>query len=128
MAWILKILVLLWAAFFGVLAVRGLIDPSVYRAQFGFPEMAGGAINTIRADLSSFFIVAAVTAAWGALAAGRSSLLYIPAALFGTAMIGRGLGGLLGDGFGPMVISSMAVEAVSVVLMVVAARVLAAPR
>lgn len=122
----LRILVLLWAAFFAVLAMRGLIDPSVYRAQFGFPEMAGGAINTIRADLSSFFIVASVAAAWGVLAAGRSSLLYIPAALFGTALIGRGLGGVLGDGFGPMVTTSMAVEAVSVVLMVGAARVLAA--
>jgi len=125
---VLKMLVLLWAVFFGVLAMRGLIDPSVYRAQFGFPEMAGEATNTIRADLSSFFIVSSVAAAWGALAAGRSSLLYVPAALFGTALIGRGLGGLLGDGFGPLVTTSMAVEGVSVMLMIVAARVLAGPR
>lgn len=125
---ILKIVVLLWAAFFGVLAVRGVIDPTVYRAQFGFPEMTGEAINTIRADISSFFIVSSVAAAWGALVAGRSALLYIPAALFGTALVGRGLGGLLGDGFGPMVTTSMAVEAVSILLMVGAARALAQPR
>lgn len=124
----LRILVLLWAAFFAVLSVRGLIDPGVYREQFGFPEMAGEVTNTIRADLSAFFIVSSVAAAWGALGSGRASLLYVPAALFGTALLGRGLGGLLGDGFGPMVTTSMAIEAVSVVLMVVAARVLAQTR
>lgn len=127
MRWLFKALVLLWAAFFGYTGIMGLLDPTSYNATFGFPAMTGGALNTIRADLSAFFIVSAAAAIWGALGHGRAMLLYVPAALFGIAFVGRGIGGSMGDGFGPVVTSSMIAEAVSVLLLVVSARVLAKP-
>lgn len=124
---ILRILVLLWAVFFAVLAVRGLIDPSAWTAQFGVaasPTGDPGAMNTVRADFAAFFLVASGAAAWGAVRPQAARMLFIPAALFGIALIGRAIGVAAGDVFSPSVRLSMIAEAVSVLLMINAARIL----
>ena len=55
--WIWRGVVLLWAAFFAIVGLRGLFDPASYSETFSF-SITGVAINTLRADLSAFFIVA----------------------------------------------------------------------
>ena len=124
---VLRGLVLVWAGFFALLALRGLIDPSVWTVQFGLAASPGGdpgAANTLRADFASFFLVAAGAAAWGVVRPASSRMLMIPAALFGTALIGRAIGIAAGDVFSANVRLSMIVEAASVLLMVNAARIL----
>src|SRR3546814_7589054 len=75
--------VLLWAAFFAIVGARGLLDPASYTETFGF-TISGVAINTLRADLSSFFLVSAGAAALGALVPAWVRALLVPAALYGT--------------------------------------------
>ncbi len=120
---ILKALVLLWAVFFAYTGVMGLIDPASYAA-IGLPELEGAARNTVRADMSAFFLVSAGAAAVGALSPGKAGWLHVPAALFACALVGRGIGVLLGDAMDDVVRTSMIAEAVSVLLLMLAARVI----
>ena len=123
MQWVIRGIVALWAMFFGWTGLTGLIDSAVYGEIFG---IAGDALvmNTVRADLSSFFIVSSVAAGWAAVRPGMARLLYVPAALFGTAMVGRIIGVLMGDPFSGAISQSIIVEGVSLVLMVASARLL----
>ncbi len=120
---LMKALVLLWAAFFAYTGAKGLIDPVSYAA-IGLPELEGAARNTVRADLSAFFLVSAGAAAVGALSPGKAGWLHVPAALFACALVGRGIGVLLGDPLVEIVQTSMIAEAVSVLLLLLAARVI----
>ena len=117
---ILRIAVGLWGLGFGLLAVRGLLDPNVFIAQFGF-QGPGASINTIRADFGAFFLVSVVGALWGAWQPTKAKLLYVPAALFGTALLGRLLGLALGDPASDANNQAMIVEGISVALMLFAA-------
>ena len=117
---ILRIAVGLWGLGFGLLAVRGLLDPNVFIAQFGF-QGPGASINTIRADFGAFFLVSVVGALWGAWQPAKAKLLYVPAALFGTALLGRLLGLALGDPASDANNQAMIVEGISVALMLFAA-------
>ena len=123
MSLLMKALVLLWAAFFAYTGAMGLVDPASYAA-IGLPELEGAARNTVRADLSAFFLVSAGAAAVGALAPGKAEWLHVPAALFACALVGRGIGVLLGDPLPGVVQTSMIAEAVSVMLLLLAARVI----
>ncbi len=124
MTMMLRGLVTLWALFFAMLALRGLVDPAVYGQQFGFPEMVEGARNTIRGDFTAFFLLSAGAALWGAWRRNQSAVLWIPTLLFGIALASRAVGVALGDGFGPVVRSSMIAEAASVLLLLVTMRAL----
>ena len=117
---ILRIIVGLWGVGFGLLAMRGLLDPNVFLAQFGF-QAPGASINTIRADFGAFFLVSAVGALWGALRPTKAKLLYVPAALFGTALLGRLFGLAMGDPASDANNQAMIVEGISVALMLFAA-------
>ena len=86
--WVLRGAVLLWAVFFTILGAQGLLDPATYTETFGI-AVDGAAANTVRADLSAFFLVAAGSAAIGALVRGWTGALLVPAALYGTALAGR---------------------------------------
>ena len=123
MTMVMKALTVLWAAVFAYTGVMGLIDPASYAA-IGLPELEGAARNTVRADLSAFFLVSAGAAAVGALSPGKADWLYVPAALFACALLGRGIGLLLGDAMDDVVRTSMIAEAVSVMLLLLAARVI----
>lgn len=115
--WVLRGAVLLWAALFAIIGVQGVLDPASYTESFGI-MIDGVAANTVRADLSSFFLVAAVSAAIGALVPAWSRALLVPAALFGTALFGRLLGAGMGDQVNGEIVRAMIVEALSVLLMV----------
>lgn len=117
---ILRILVGLWGLGFGLLAVRGILDPNVFLAQFGF-QAPGASINSIRSDFGAFFLVSAVGALWGAWQPSKAKLLYVPAALFGTAVAGRLIGLAMGDPASDANNQAMIVEAISVALMLFAA-------
>lgn len=114
--WIWRGAVLLWAAFFAIVGVRGLLDPASYSETFKF-TITGVAINTLRADLSSFFLVASGAAALGALVPTWVRALLVPAALFGTALAGRLIGIAMGDPTNWAIVQGMIVEALTVVLM-----------
>src|SRR3546814_7242668 len=94
--WVLRGAVLLWAVFFLILGVQGVLDPATYTDQFGI-AVDGAAANTVRADMSAFFLVSAVAAAIGALMPGWRGALLVPAALYGTALVGRLIGTASGD-------------------------------
>jgi hypothetical protein len=117
---ILRILVGLWGFGFGLLAVRGILDPNVFLTQFGF-QAPGASINSIRADFGAFFLVSAVGALWGAWQPSKAKLLYVPAALFGTALAGRVIGLAMGDPASDANNQAMIVEAISLGLMLFAA-------
>lgn len=114
--WIWRGAVLLWAAFFAIVGLRGVIDPASYSETFNF-SITGVAINTLRADLSAFFIVASGAAVLGALVPDWVRALLVPAALFGTALVGRLIGAAMGDPTNWGIIQGMIVEALTVVLM-----------
>jgi len=114
--WVLRGAVLLWAVFFSILGVQGVLDPHVFTDTFGI-VVDGGAANTVRADLSSFFLVAAGGAAIGALVPGWTRALLVPAALYGTALVGRLIGAAMGDFVNPGIVQAMIIEALSVALM-----------
>ncbi|WP_338426416.1 hypothetical protein [Sphingopyxis kveilinensis] len=115
--WVLRGAVLLWAMFFAIVGVRGLFDPASYGETFGI-LVEGVATNTIRADLSAFFLVASGAAAIGALVPGWVRALLVPAALYGTAFLGRLFGMVNGDPVNSAIVQAMIIEALTLLLMV----------
>jgi energy-converting hydrogenase Eha subunit H len=115
--WVVRGVVLLWAALFLLTGVQGLTAAAPYFDLAG-PALDPTGRNTIRADLSSFFLVAAAFAVIGAIRPGASRALFVPAALFGTALVGRLLGVIVfGDTITAAITQAMIVEAISVALM-----------
>lgn len=125
-SWILRGVVLLWAAFFFLLGARGILDPGTFTDMFGI-GVDGAAANTVRADLSAFFLVSAGGAAIGALLPGWRSALLVPAALYGTALVGRLIGVAGGDLVNGSIVQAMIVEALSALLMIGSWRALSRP-
>lgn len=124
--WIWRGAVLLWAAFFTILGVQGVLDPATFTETFGI-GIDGAAANTVRADLSAFFLVAAGGAAIGALVPGWTRALLVPAALYGTALTGRLIGAAMGDLVNGSIVQAMIIEALTVALMVASWWVLSRP-
>lgn len=114
--WILRGAVLLWAVFFTILGVQGILNPQVFVDTFGI-GIDGAAANTVRADLSAFFLVAAGGAAVGALVPGWTRAMLVPAALYGTALTGRLIGAAMGDIVNGGIVQAMIIEALTVLLM-----------
>ncbi|MBA4752040.1 MAG: hypothetical protein H2055_07420 [Sphingopyxis sp.] len=115
--WVWRGAVLLWAAFFTILGVQGVLNPATFTETFGI-GVEGAAANTVRADLSAFFLVAAGGAAIGALVPGWTRALLVPAALYGTALTGRLIGAGMGDLVNGSIVQAMIIEALTVALMV----------
>lgn len=115
--WVLRGVVLLWAALFLLTGVEGLTAAAPHYDLAG-PITDPTGMNTIRADLSAFFLVSAIFAVIGAVRPGASRALLVPAALFGTALIGRLLGLIaLGDTLTAAITEAMIVEAISTALL-----------
>ena len=120
MALALRALVALWGLFFGMMAVRGIVDPQFFTENFGVVG-EGMARNALRADFGTFFLVSGVAALWAAIQPNRAQLLLVPATLFGTAFILRLFGVAMGDTAN---VPAMVIEAVSVLLLFTAYKVL----
>jgi hypothetical protein len=86
----LRLVIRLLGVFFALQGVAWLIDPARVAAGLGMPLLDGLARSTQVGDLASFFLVAGVTMVVGS-GYGRSSLLYVPAALIGGAAVTRTL-------------------------------------
>lgn len=115
--WVVRAIVLLWAALILLTGLQGLSAAAPYFDLVG-PVMEPTGRNSIRADLSSFFLVASVFAIIGAVRPGASRALIVPTALFGTAMLGRLLGVIVfGDAITAMITQAMIAEAISVALL-----------
>lgn len=106
----------LWAALFLFIGARGILDPGVYAESFSI-RIDAAAANTLRADFSAFFLVAAGGALLGALVPKWNRALLVPAALFGTALVGRIMGAAMGDFVNEAIVQAMIIEALSVVLL-----------
>ncbi|WP_422060099.1 hypothetical protein [Sphingopyxis sp.] len=114
--WVLRGALILWALLFLIIGGTGFVDPASYQQQFGI-LVEGVAVNTLRADLSAFFLVSSASAVIGALVPGWTRALLVPAALYGTALIGRLFGAASGDIVDGNIMQAMIIEALSVALM-----------
>lgn len=113
---VLRGAILLWAALFLFIGLRGLMDPGVYADNFAI-RIDAAAANTMRADFSAFFLVAAGGAVLGALIPSWNKALLVPTALFGTALVGRLIGASMGDFVNNGIVQAMMIEAFSVLLL-----------
>ncbi|MEY4270408.1 MAG: hypothetical protein RLZZ58_1624 [Pseudomonadota bacterium] len=117
--WVLRGVLILWAAFFGLMGARGFLNPDYWVSMFGvFGDSTG--TNTLRADLAAFFLVSAGGALYGALVPGALRALWVPAALFGTAFVGRIYGLTMGgDALTAQISQALLIEAISTTIMLV---------
>ena len=121
---ILRIVLLLGGLFFGWIGVGFLMDPAGSAEGFGMSARDTHGLSTIRGDMAAFFTVGALGLIWGAARRTATPLIFT-AALFGVAIIGRAINLLqVGDYAGWWM--PMTVEAVTVVICLIAARALPA--
>ncbi len=99
-----------------------LLDPASAGAEFGVTANGEQGLSSLRADFTAFFIVAAGSMMIGAWRK-NADLLLVAAALFGIALIGRAIS-LVQDGMYEGALVPMTVEAVSVIVLVAASRIL----
>lgn len=117
---ILSALILLAAIIDMVLGIGFLLNPVSSGTNFGIEPSGTMGISAMRADMTAFFLVAALFMAWGAWKR-RGDALLAPLALFGIAFIGRAIN-LVAVGAYDGWWMPMTVEAVHVLLMVLAIR------
>lgn len=123
---VLTALIFLGGLFFLVMGVGFLLDPAGSGADFGLSPDSAHGLATIRADMSAFFVVGAVCMLVGAWRR-NGDLLLVPAGLFGIALVGRMIS-YIADGPWNGFAMPMLVEAVVVVILLVASRVLPHPQ
>ena len=99
-----------------------LFDPASAGAEFGLSANGEQGLSTMRADMTAFFVVAAVSMILGAWRK-RGDLLLVAAALFGIALTGRTIS-LIQDGMYEGAFVPMTVEAVCVIVLGAASRIL----
>ncbi len=99
-----------------------LLNPASAAADFGISADSTQGLSSIRADFTSFFVVAAASMILGAWRR-NGDLLLVAAALFGIALFGR-IVSVLVDGTYEGFMMPMAVEAVTTIILLIASRVL----
>lgn len=109
--------------FFLLAGIGFLTNPASAGADFGLTAAGAKGLSSIRADLTAFFLVASGSMVLGVWQR-NAGLLLVAASLFGIALFGR-IVGLVVDGSYEGALMPMAVEAVSVVVLYAASRVLA---
>ncbi len=97
-----------------------LFEPDRMGEAFGVAAAGAQGLSTMRADFTAFFWVLGGALVWGGWRS-RDDVLWVAAALIGIALAGRGFS-LLADGNYPNALQPMLVEAVTLVLALVAAR------
>ena len=97
-----------------------LFEPDRMGETFGVAAAGAQGLSTMRADFTAFFWVLGGALVWGGWRS-RDDVLWVAAALIGIALAGRGFS-LLADGNYTNALQPMLVEAVTLVLALVAAR------
>jgi hypothetical protein len=97
-----------------------LFEPARMGEAFGVAAAGAQGLSTMRADFTAFFWVLGGALVWGGWRS-RGDVLWVAAALIGIALAGRGFS-LLTDGNYANALQPMAIEAVTLVLALVAAR------
>ncbi len=97
-----------------------LFEPDRMGEAFGVAAAGAQGLSTMRADFTAFFWVLGGALVWGGWRS-RDDVLWVAAALIGIALAGRGFS-LLADGNYTNALQPMLVEAVTLVLALVAAR------
>ena len=116
-------LLALWGLFFATLAMRGAIHPTVWTGLFSIMPASNG-VNTLRADFSAFFLVAAIPPLLVAAYPRFATILMVPIGLFGIALLFRILGLAMGDTADDAVHQALIIEALTVMFMLGARHVL----
>ena len=118
----LRVALTLLGLLYGFMGLELLTDPVGAGGDFGVTATGPQGLATIRGDLTAFFWVLGGSLTIGAWRS-NASLLYVGAALAGIVLAARGISAGI-DGTYDQWFVPMVVEAVTVVLAVVAARVL----
>ena len=122
MRFVLTAVIFLLGMFDLFLGLNFLLNPDATAAGFGLSGLGNQGTSTLRADFAAFFGVIAVCMILGAWRR-NGDLLLVPAALMGTAVVVRAVSVML-DGTYPGWPIPMAVEAVHVLVLIAAWRVL----
>lgn len=112
---ILSFLIVAAAIIDMVIGIGFLLNPVSAGRDFGLISDGEQGMSVIRADMTAFFLVAAIFMIWGAWKR-RGDLLLVPIGLFGIAFIGRGLSAVV-DGTYDGWWMPMAVEAAHVIVL-----------
>ena len=123
---VLTALIFVGGLFFFATGLGFLIDPVNSGESFGLRAIDASGLSTMRADMTAFFVVAAVSMLIGAWRR-NGDLLLVPAGLFGIALLGR-IVSAVADGTEPGFWAPMAIEALCVIVLLVASRVLPHPQ
>lgn len=122
MRFVLTAVIFLLGMFDLFMGLNFLLNPDATAAGFGLAGLGNQGTSTLRADFAAFFGVIAVCMILGAWRR-NGDLLLVPAALMGTAVVVRAVSVML-DGTYPGWPIPMAVEAVHVLVLIAAWRVL----
>lgn len=122
MALVLRALLFVGGLFFVMMGIGFLFDPAGSGADFGIAANGAHGLASIRADMTAFFIVAGGCMIWGGWARNGDPLL-VSAALMFIALVGRSIG-LVQDGTYDGWWPPMVVEALTVILSLIASRIL----
>ena len=119
---ILTALIFIEGLFFLVMGVGFLLMPASTVTSFHLTADGAGGLAVLRADFPALFFVGGGAMIWGAWKR-NGDLLLVPAAIFGIALFGR-IVSVFADGTYPGFRPPMLVEALAVILSLVASRVL----
>jgi hypothetical protein len=119
---VLTALIVIAGLFDLFLGIGFFLQPVSSGATFFLKPDGVAGMAVLRADMTSFFVVAAVWMIWGAWKR-NGDLLLVPAALFGIALVGRAVSAAV-DGTYPEFWLPMSVEAFHVVLLLAARQLL----
>ncbi|WP_338447245.1 DUF4345 family protein [Pelagerythrobacter marensis] len=122
---LLTALIFVGGLFYLVTGLGFLVDPVNSGATFGLGASGPDGLATMRADMTAFFLVAGACMLFGAWRRNGDVLL-VPAALFGIALLGRVVS-VAADGTEPGFWLPMAAEAITVIVLLVASRILPHP-
>ena len=120
MIWIARIAGSLVFLFSLALGLMSLINPERIGEVLGLTDLTPMGRNTVRADISAFFLASAIACA-GGLFRGRSTWFFAAALLYGMAVTGRLIDALVA-GAPDRLASSVVIELVLVALALVAGK------
>jgi len=123
MIWIARICAVLAGLFSLAMGLMAFMSPEQLGTALGMGALSPIGVNSMRADLGSFFLASAIACAL-ALFAGRASWLWGAALLYAIAVIGRFVG-IIVDGAPEGIAQPVIIELVLVAMLVFAARTLA---